>query len=404
MSLTETIAAKTFICNGCGTPLKIPLNKMVVQCPSCKNDCLIEKISKNLEIAAKEHINSGIPLTATPEELHKTILNCLYSSAYLPLDIHDNIVVLREEHYCVPAFCFECDGTASFRFEQGVERKETYSEKSGDSYVTKTRTHIDWHPVSNFASATETLFTSGNRDFVYQIYQLYSNISPSMLVDIEDLDFPLDIETSVFNVPQASAFNEHIKPIMEELLEKQAYNSMQATSGRVRNFSVIGCKVQKEMTRVFLGLYCLVYKYHDGEYMIWATGDGKKTLFDRLPYDAQREHTHVEKKQHLSSIPSNKTGWMVFGLIAFLIGAGAAYYNQVDIGHVIMLGIVALIFGIFLPFVAKKGKEYDYQRANSKDDLRNFESELPAKIQQFKDRKVALKGIYEGVSGDSSAF
>ncbi|MCL2063385.1 MAG: hypothetical protein FWG98_03300 [Candidatus Cloacimonetes bacterium] len=95
---------------------------------------------------------------------------------------------------------------------------------------------------------------------------------------------------------------------------------------------------------------------------------------------------------------------MIFGLIVFLIATAVAYFSQVDIGYVIAFAIGAMLFIAFLPSVVKKGKQHDYQRANAENDLRCFEGELPAKIQQFKERKMALTGIYEGVSGDTSAF
>jgi len=106
---SATVVAKTFCCNSCGTPLKIPKNsKGHVQCPSCRNDCVLDGLVKNAEIAAKENINSGIPLTATPAMLHRQLVSQFYKSPDIPLDIFEKAEIVREEHHCVPAYCFRC--------------------------------------------------------------------------------------------------------------------------------------------------------------------------------------------------------------------------------------------------------------------------------------------------------
>ena len=113
----STVMAKNFRCNGCGESLKIPQNaRGVMKCPSCKTECLLDGIIKNAEMAAKENINSGIPLTATAAILHGQIISILSKSSQIPLDVFEKAEVIREERYCVPAYCFEYNGEAPFSY------------------------------------------------------------------------------------------------------------------------------------------------------------------------------------------------------------------------------------------------------------------------------------------------
>jgi len=431
---TTTIMAKTFRCSGCGEALKIPKNpREVVICPSCRNECVIDGLIKNAEMAAKENINSGVPLTATYTKLHSIIISVLEKEANLPLDFVDKAEVIMEEHYCVPAYCFEYNGEAPFSYEEG--KQETRQERgfSGDSETIRTIWEVKWHTERGTASVSGTLFVSGNKKLAPYINEMYIKTDHNQFVDFEYLEFPLDVETLEYDVPQLTAFNEQIKPIVEHQLNKEGKKALNGTQyeghiprGGVRgitytsDFKLSGSRIQKEVTRVFLGLYRVVYKYDDKEYDIWINGDGSNWLYDSPPFDLNRKNEHeqlqknvAEKEQELKSVPSSNVGCLITGVVAFIIIALICFGTLEE--YSIITGIPCIIGAILcyskIASAKRKAKEYDKKREESNEkidkakiELEDFESQVPAILQRFKSQEKALRGIYEKISGNDSAF
>lgn len=391
---SSTVTAKSFCCNGCGTPLKIPKNsKGHVQCLSCRNDCVLEGLVKNAEIAAKENIVSGVSLDATPTTLHRQLLSLLSKSPGIPLDIFEKIEVVREERYCIPAYIFYCNATTSFSYESGTVVK-SYSEGETDTHYTKTEyTDTQWHGQNGSVSASLTMLAPGNKSLAKQIVALYSNFDFNRLTDLEELEIPPDVETHKFNLILPVAFDEYVQPKVEELLENKARDHL---SGRmIRNLSMGGSNIQKETVRVFLGLYHVVYKYGGKNYSIWVTGDGRKAYHELLPEDAQRQATLDELETQLSSIPENKTGPSSYWIVATIIAAPFTF------GMTLIATVVLIAMKVI---ASNKGKEFDAQRNKIQQNIDAFDSHRLTVIRQFKQQKKALRGIYERVTNDSEAF
>ncbi|MDR2590528.1 MAG: zinc ribbon domain-containing protein [Oscillospiraceae bacterium] len=391
---TQTTVVRDFKCNNCGSSLKIPTNSSAsVRCPSCKTECIIERAIKNAEIAAKENIESGVPLTATTAKLHSIVVSVLQRSACIPLDIFEKVEVIREEHYCIPAYIFHCNGTESFNYEVANERAQTYTVDLGDRVQTRERTHIDWAASSGTASVRIPIFVSGNNDMAKQIKSIYGKYDPKKLVDIQELIYPTDVDTLNSNLPQTAAFNEFVVPIVEKELRRKAEEaiSKQITSG----LTLGGSNIQKETTRVFLGMYRIVFKYDDKEYSIYVNGDGSKWYWNEgLPVDKQREQIHEEqivaREQALNSITYPDTTGLTVGMwicILFLFIPGA-----------IICGVKrSNKKNAYYAELTKVENTYHQYFSRVEEYEQNF-------VKQFINRKQALRGIYSDVSGDPSAF
>jgi len=429
---TETLKVRDFRCNGCGSPLKIPPNSNApVKCPSCKTECVIERAIKNAEIAAKENIESGISLSATPETLHKKLISFLSESPDIPLDVFEQLEVIREEHYCVPAYFFHCSGQESFNYEAGNDRSQVYTKDLGDRVETWERTTTEWTPSSGTASVTKSILAPGNRSMAKNTVKLYPNLNPKNLIDIEDLIFTADVQTLKSDIPLSAAFNEYAVPIVEVALREKAEKaiSKQQTTG----FTLGGANIQKETIRIFLGLYRIVYTYRSKEYEVWLSGDGANGFYEELPKCADRQKTieqykkEIEEKQQKVNFISDKDpydsiaarivlfdpfGWLpswedktiivvslVLGILLFWTVIGA------------ILAIIATIALIIGSGVKRENEKYDYQRKvaqkevdKSKKELENYEASTATFAQNFRRRKQALRGIYQDVSDDASAF
>jgi len=393
----STVTAKTFKCDGCGTPLKIPHNsKGKVTCPSCKNECVIDGLVKNAEMAAKENINSGISLTATPATLHRQLVKLLCESVTVPLDVFEKSEVIREERYCVPAYCFYCSGSASFTYEIAQWTTHKTAIDLGNSTRVEKEKIKDYTPMSSSSSVTAIQFSSGNRELAAQIKGLYLTYDSNELVDYEYLEFPNDVITCDSNLPQTASFNEHIKPNVEWLIGQDAKNSLDGKD--YRSLSMGGCKIDKDETlRVFLGLYRVVYKYGNQEYSIWFSGNGERFWCDQLPVDQQRKRAVAEKQQQLSSVPENKSSMLP--IILIIAGILLAFCTS-------GITLIATVIGVILLVVnSKKNEEIEAQRAHAQQELNALQAQLTNAVNQFKSRKQPLKGIYEAtLVGDASAF
>ena len=420
---SQTIMARNFRCNGCGTPLKIPNNSRApVRCPSCKTNCIIEGIIRNAEIATKENINSGVHLFATPAKIYHELLSILIKAPYVVLQ---KIEVVREERYCVPAYCFYCNGTASFTYEKGVERTEAYTEFDVNAKtrgVSRRITHTDWYPGSSSASVSPIVFAPGNREMASQIMKLYSSFDPKNLFDIERMQFPADVVTYKYDLPQPAAFTEYVLPDIDKILEEKAKSSV--STQKIRNVSMGGSKVQKDVVRVFFGLYRVVYTYDGEEYSVWISGDGKRSFHEVLPEDQGRKNAianldNLDKKEKDMGelekdevpLPPAKDDYFISAIVGFLSLLWLVWI-LVDI----RTGFV--VFPFFLLFVyllidnnkkvnkERKAREEHKEREEHKKQeheeikrrIRAIEHDFLIAEQQFIEKKRILHGIYENVN------
>jgi len=379
-------------------------------------------LAKNAEIATKEKVESGISLTASHAMLHRKLISCLAELSSMPLDVFEKCEVVREEHYCVPAYYFYCNGSASYTYDVAEMKERKYTVDRGDKVELRTEQYVEWkNGINGTANAKGHFLAPGNKKMLSQIKNLYPNFDPNKLSPYDELEFPHDVETYGYDLPQSVAFDEHVVPMVDAMLKEQA-NKLLAKQ-ETRDFTMGGSSIQKDSTRVFLGLYRIVFKYGDKEYSVWLTGNGEKAFHEGLPEDAQRRNALAEKQkakeQGVASVVPPKTGLLNFGKWAcIIIGifGGMATCGGVMGGGGAEVLASGLIF--FLPGIAgaiicgvlrsKKRKDYSTQRTEVKEkfqkEIDDFRAQASNVVQQFKSKKQALRGIYEGVSGDASAF
>ena len=264
----------------------------------------------------------------------------------------------------------------------------------GNKTRVETQNYMEWTQMSSSTAASATLFASGNREVATQIRKLHMFLDPNNLEDYEYLEFPSDVVTHNFNLPQAAAFNEYLKPHMEELLEKKAKDSLKGRD--FRDLTMGGSNIQKdEVVRVFLGLYRVVFRYDGHEYSVWMTGDGSKALSDGVPVDTRRKNIIDEKRQQISSIPYGGNGpgmlWIILSAIAGLFTMGITW-------------IVMILLIVWKVIASNKRKELDGQRTQAQRELSAFEAQASDAGKKFKSQRKALRGIYQDVTGDASAF
>lgn len=382
MSNTDsTMQVRDFHCNNCGASLSIPKNsKGIVVCPSCKTECVIEGLVKNSEIQAKENINSGISINADSRILHQRIINAMTASECMPLDVLEKAIVKKEEHICVPAYLYYCNGMASFTYEAGNRREHKTAIDLGDKTRIEKEEYTEWTQMSSSVSATATVIASGNKEYSSVIQKLYMHMDPNRLIDVEDLEYPYDVKTASYNLPQSAAFNEYVKPYMDGILEEQAVNSLNGKT--YRNISMGGSNVQKdEIIRIFLGVYHITYEYNGKEYSAFISGDGQNVVYEDVSVDLNRQRLFEEKQTALASV-KNKHKYFKWGMIICTVVA------------IFTMGISLIGTVICAVFYFKFKKEYNNTQSTCQQEIDAIKDESKRVKEAFIQKGQLLNGIY----------
>lgn len=392
----SNISMQTFKCKNCGSPLEIPRNsKGKVVCPACHTEAIFEGLVKNAEIQAKENINSGIPLTAEVPTLHQCVLDAMTSSAVVPLDILEASEIVREEHLCVPAFLFACNATANFNYEAGNVREHKTQVNTGNSIRTEREKYIEWTQMSSAVSMTGSYIVSGNREMKNLITKLFSTYTVNDLIDVEELDFPYDVVAYNFNLPQSTAFNDAVRPVVEKALSNKAEQSL---SGKTyRQLTMGGSNIQKdEILRVFLGVYHVVYIYNGKEYSLYLSSDGKKFIYDKAPEDPARRSKWdelVQKRKELQEkrdAAVGKSGRLIPIIVLLVVGL-------LGIATVFLPIICWILAALLIARKVMKGKAKTAAQAEldaCQKEVDAFAAEVKQMKEAFIQREQPIRGIY----------
>ncbi|MCL2087916.1 MAG: zinc ribbon domain-containing protein [Oscillospiraceae bacterium] len=403
-------------CNKCGEKLQ----EGGGFCAGCGTKANSGGTTGTIVNLSNENIESGVPFTVSPASLHNIVAAVLSKAPNIALDVFEKVKIVREEHHCVPAYWFDCNGTAKFSYEFGKIKKwqeEGYAKGyeigkfDSDTYHTiTTHTGIDWIPTNGETATRETLLAPANKEFIEQIQSLYLGFDFNNFIDFHHLNLPADTKTHSVDLPVSLAYNEYVTPHVKKKLEEKAEQSM--TSHTLsRSLQMLGENISKEKPIcVFLSIYRVVFQYNTKEYSVWVNGDGSLWFFNEtLPEDENRKSeinkynkTLEDKNQELLSLPSIPDVksdpsfiWFVLGILTYGIGSIVWIYLKVT--------------------RTKKRKESEIIRQANESKENKIKPEIAIierKInsfntciaEQYKSRKKALAGIYEDIPIDTQAF
>lgn len=395
---------RSFSCNNCGTPLEIPRNSRgIVVCPSCHTECIIENLVKNQEIANKANINSGLSHEASMSDLHSTVLDILHSSSCAPADVYTTVNILQEEQICVPGYVFHCNGMAPYSYDVANMREHQRLEKRGDTLYQVTEQKEEWSQMQGTATATKVCFVSGNRDMATIIDKLYSTQDAGLLTDIEDLEFNAEVITLNNDLPQTAAFTEFVRPTMEKLLEQNAVHILNGGK-KWRNLAMSGSQIAKdEIVRVFLGVYHVVYEYKGTTYDLYTNYDGSQWYyFNGVPVDQEMRSKIDAKQQEMDAI--KPTGIFKFSKPIFIVLAVLAVIGLFGRNTIVLTVLAAIAAIVFMVFKILDNKKVKAAKQHCADEIASMKAVAENAYTSFCNAKQAMHGIYEGVTGDPSAF
>ncbi|MCD7708236.1 MAG: hypothetical protein LUI02_00005, partial [Clostridiales bacterium] len=339
------------------------------------------------EILKKEDINSGTQMEAAESQLHTCLLQAMFSSACMPMDVLENAEVTKEEHLCVPAYLFSaCNGMATMNYQQGTMEDQQVIVGSGKNMHTRTETHTRWTPCSSSVSVTYTLVASASKDMEAIVAGLYRDGTVPSLIDVEDLDFPDDAEEFANNIPHATAFANDCRPFMDNALMVQAQQMLEGQM--YQDLRISGSNINRgDMTRIMLGIYRITFTYQGREYKVYVSGDGQKFYCTDVPVDTEGAN-FIAAKQNEKEQMKPHVLHIAIPIIVLIIGI-------ICLCAVIPLGIILIIVAIagFVFRVIQKRK-YNEAQAAIQAEIDAVVAQRQQVVQNFISANRRLRGIY----------
>ena len=109
---------KSLSCPNCGAQLSVTKNTTdIVYCGACGTKCVITGLNVNEEILKKNNINSGIPLSASPDQIHNSVFTFVTTSKNFPINVLEDLEITAVRTISVPAYLFTVSAFATCTYE-----------------------------------------------------------------------------------------------------------------------------------------------------------------------------------------------------------------------------------------------------------------------------------------------
>jgi len=386
------IDVNSLVCKNCGAPLVIPDNcNGRVFCASCGTQCIISGLNLNSEVTAKENINSGIGFKTNPKEISNVIADFFFHAEYMPIDVFDETVITSVKKFMVPAYLFHCNSMATYTYEDGIAktRQVVKTTKDGKAVV-RNQNYTDWVRNSEVASVNRYVAVVGNKEYGEVADNVYGEIDPSNLTDIEYLEIPADCKTLKFNIPSAAAFRTTAEPLLKDALEAEAMSNLLGRN--YRYFKMGQSSVQKdEEIRVLLSLVAADFTYKNYSGTAYIGGAGKAFVTGDPPEDYDRRASEMQYIEERKKIKSKDTPYLIGGLIFLALAIMTAFVFPE--GTIVSVFLLMPPAGFFLYRAHKLSKQIKQQRAEADAKIKSVKGEQEQIYKAFKQSSGTLNGL-----------
>ncbi len=394
------IEVNRITCCGCGAPLEMPqAGAKKIKCPYCDVENIIGASVGAPGIFNGENVVGGLDFGLTDAKIHKLLIDILALDRCTPADVYEKSVVKSVNKLIIPAYWFDnCSGMATAQYEKGLEKeyREVVSDDD-DGIRVETKYRTEWFPMSIAVSESTDFLVSASKQYNEIFKMLYSNTHSPAIIDVKKLEYPADCTAVENDTPEAVAFNQTVKALMEDAINKKAVSTLNAKN--IRNIQLNGISIHKgDVSRVAVGIYEIVVEYGGTDYYIYLSGDGVSYAYSTLPSDSNLEALLAQKDEAIKAADSGKRVALIITAIVLAV-----------IGVLTLAAIVGVVFlaaaaVVWFCFGAPVQKEYSETVKRLEEEKKNIMGEIDVIKQNFKNRKVALAGVLNHVSGDPEAF
>ena len=374
-------------CSSCGAPMSLPEGtiKNRIKCSFCG----VENF-----IISEDVTTGGMNFELSDAAIHRRILEVFSSSEYAPFDIFTESSIKKINKLVVPAYLFvSCTGIGTLQYEKGIDRETSYWDDDGKEH---TNTYTDWHPMSMAVSDTRDYLVAGNKDFSEAFKKMFGENRAPEIIKAEELKFPNDSTEIKFDLTEGDVYGNALKDLVDIAVDKKGRASVE--EGSTRNIRVDGITMQKgEVRKISVAVYEVILEYKGSEFKIFLSNDEKASYGENIPVDTETKTLVEGNHDAFEATDSMGLGKMLAAIIVLII-----------LGVILLFAFIGIIFliiaGVLLVLYIPKAKESNAkfkEYLKSKDDYVYSFSE--AKL-DYLNKKVALKGILNNLSGNSEAF
>jgi len=360
----------TLDCPNCGAELEMITGSRQSKCDSCDSvfNMLNEKEECKLTGEIPEKNKYIAPFTVSEQDYQKGMISWLANESFTPTDVFEKMAIIRSEGCYVPHYyCianFKVNWTASI----GYDRIESYTVRTKNGVITKTRVVTDWFPHASTASGKVTNLIEAT-DHMSKVRDNTQNVnSKAMKKGIRKSGFGLADAGNFVDIDRKHGFDSKYTAGFTVLscVEKssKAYDKAVIDAGirnhiasiapgdRIRNISYTG-DIVPEIFLVYRPSWVTLYSY--GDKICYSTCDG--TNADR--HFGTRPVCKDTKKRV-------KRWWLSFGLTALIaiimffmrdMMIGNAMFGAFFTGSAIIAGGMGLTAAIIHIVSVMRGKK-----------------------------------------------
>ncbi|MCL1867188.1 MAG: hypothetical protein FWF82_07250, partial [Oscillospiraceae bacterium] len=213
------------------------------------------------------------------------------------------------------------------------------------------------------------VFASGNRKMNDIVKRFYQESSAGVLIDVEKLEFPANIEIIEFDYPENASFTDNVIPHVNTILQQSAENIVSGATHR--NLRIGGANIQKDSVRILAGACKINYTYAGKDYSLYLSSDGSKTFSEETPTDDSRQKILLKMEQEHRNLCKR--------------------FDRMSLLALFTLGLYC--FSSDYISVSKRNA----QKSASQQAISDYANAVPNMKKEFVQSNRRLKGIYENI-------
>jgi hypothetical protein len=260
----------------------------MLRCPYCGFENPLGEKHKQAESLGSANAEYIIPLTIDQDDLRFQTEQFMASGDYTPDDMIDASEIVKLDLHYVPGYISEGDFTAKWTASFGYDREEEYTDyetRNGNSVaVKKTKTVIDWSPMTGTALGSFSVMAYGGRDIK----------SPKVIELIESVP---DISRTKFSPSYLSGYDVECYALTQSDVSDKLYRKYNGVvSSKVHSHAQgdhqkdwkWNSTADEETSTILLPVCHSVFTYKGKEYDFWLDGVADKHIASELPKDNRR--------------------------------------------------------------------------------------------------------------------
>lgn len=317
------IARDELQCQNCGALTAVPPGELTHTCPFCGSNQVVQRQAPQDQLRPR----FLIPLKISEDECRAAVKEWLGSSWMTPGRLKRLARTAQYVPIFIPYWTFDADSTADWRAQVAHTKQSRHYNISTKKWETRTKTEWKWES-GHVHIHIDDLLVGGTEKLSRLLMERVQSYNLNELVLYEP-SFLAGLQAQAYDVQLDTAWTEARRKMRDRT--KSACQA-QATSSRMRNFSMNLDFSEESWRYILMPLYVATYRYEDKTYQVMVNGQTGVVAGQR-PVEWKK----VLLAAGLALLPGvflgllsliliifSEVGFPILGLTAFLLALGAA--------------------------------------------------------------------------------